>query len=983
YDERVLVWAADRFQPIEADLLRQVSERLQGGEAGVDGTSFRSLLGHTAAVLDVDFSPDGSRIVSASRDNTVRVWDVASSPAPGRKEGAAGEVLASTSVLAPEQTLRGHGGWVSGCRFLGPDEIVTGAYDHRIKVWNWAQYREVDTIPTLGRPILSANHSPDGQQVALAFNDGTAGIWDKATGEQVGILEEGHEYLTANALFMPDGDRLVTIAGDDTLRMWDVEKGNEIWAVEGTGRRGLLAISPDGKWLATGSRDGKTARVWGAERGQLLGDLDTGQSAELVGRYPQASAQEIARQVPNVTALAFSPDGTRIATADSSGRCFVWPLVPSAQASRLVPTLQFHGHERPVTALLWLGNQEQIVTGSADGSIAFWNSQTGEELPGRRLFHGGPISLLAVSENGADALSVATDGTSGQRLHHWDLERRELVAKAAIPGQSIPSSGNSDQGGGSDSDESDVESRTVIGSVAFSPEQSEALIATFDPDVSKYAVWKWDLREAAAKPVRQRGLRAGLVFSARYDSAQARRIVTTGGSGARLWDRLESRELMNYQPHGAVLSIDYSSDGQRVVTVGADHSVKVWFRAEANGRWVSEEKLIGEHVGAVTVAKFVQLDSELGIVSGGEDGRAMWWVRGQEGWGREGEWDAHTEPIRQIAISPDGRLIATAAEDNEVRVWNHADRSLLHALKDHRGPVLGLAFSRDSRRLVSGGGDNQAVVWELATGEPSMRLVGHSAPISAVGFSPDGWRVITGSDDGTIKLWDVRAVARGARREISELLSVRGHSREVTDVEFDPSGKQVLSVGRDGRALLWNSVDIEPVIWPRVSQLVYRPGEPPIPLLEQAQSMLKFPTSDRFGGWKLVVRLPDSEPLAGERVEILEPDAVASRWKHKDGRMIWTDAESAGSETELAEVRELASPAGVSIELTDAVTPARLDELLDLIGYRCDPFLEDSSSGASIRPIAVSLQRGDSELPTAVRTISVELDQPAPASGAE
>lgn len=964
YDKRVLVWRADRFEPIAADLVREVEDRvrLQGGGGTV--VPVHELAGHTAAVTAIDFSADGRRIVSGSRDNTLRLWSMEAVPTAASDERPGLRVVGG-QVVVPLQTLRGHGGWLSGCRFLGTDEIVSSALDRQLKVWLPERYREVDELSTAGLPILAASFAPDGQTVAVAFSDGTAGIWDKVTGDRLATLEEGHEYLTSNAAFLPDGKRLVTIAGDDTMRMWDVERGGELWAVEGTGRRGLLATSPTGGLIATGSRDGKVARLWDESQGMPVGDLDTGQLTELLAKYPDASPVELARQVPDLTALVFSPDGNRIATADSSGRGLIW------QIGTAEPLLGFRGHDRAVTVLLWLQNPEQLISGSADGTVTFWDPTSGLELPGNRLVHGGPVSLLTAAPDGSALLTVATEGTLGQRLYHWDLRQRELLGKTLISdvGSSSSLEGKLDRNG-------EIRTRAVIGSVAFSPDREEALIATFDPEVARYAVWKWDLGDAAALPVRQRDLNAGLVFSARYDSSQAHRIVTTGGSGARLWDRLRREEVMNYQPHAAILSIDHAPDGRRVVTAGTDHSIKVWYRDDQADRWLSEEKLVGIHGGQVTIAKFLRASEKLGLVSGGADGRALLWERREGRWSQVAELVAQGGAIRAIALSSDGERVATAAEDSPIRVWNLADRVLESELSDHRGPVLGLAFSNDSRRLVSGGSDNQAVVWDLATGSPVRRLVGHSAPIESVGLSPDGWRVITGSQDGTVKLWDIHSPARGDRLEVSELLTLAGHGREVTQVMFDTQGKQILSTGRDGRALLWNSVDVEPAIIPRLSRLTYQP-DAVSGVLQAAGIHLKFPTGSRFGGDKIEIRLPEGEALPGERLELLESVMAAGGWR-REGDRLWrrVPERAVGSpmkEIEFGRFVSGESSDGILLELADGAEPESLLEFIEAVGYRCDPIRAETDATTILRPLSIAWRSAALDT-VAERTLLIAID---------
>src|SRR5690606_4104796 len=131
----------------------------------------------------------------------------------------------------------------------------------------------------------------------------------------------------------------------------------------------------------------------------------------------------------DVTAIHYAPGGSLIATGDSAGMCWFWPLDQSERG------MNFRAHDHAITALQWLEGGKVLVTASADGSIAFWDVASGTEMPGRRLRHADAVSLLDVSDDGTQALSVAADGRGGQHLYHWDLVNRQLLAR--YPGDSV------------------------------------------------------------------------------------------------------------------------------------------------------------------------------------------------------------------------------------------------------------------------------------------------------------------------------------------------------------------------------------------------------------------------------------------------------------------------------------------------------------------------------------------------------------------
>jgi WD40 repeat protein len=232
----------------------------------------------------VAFSPNGELALSGSEDNAIRVWDV-----------AAGEGI---------KTLRGHGSSVRSCVF-SPDGkwVLSGGNDERIRVWDFEGYQEVRVLRATvfaghEDALLAARYSRDGKRIVTASRDRTANLWDAASGERLQRFEEGHEFLVSSAEFFPDGRLLATGAGDNTVRIWDAIAGTQQMVLSPTGRIGTLAVSPDGAWIATGSM-GTDVKIWNAATGKLASTL-SGHTTE-------------------VSALAFSRDGTRLASGGSLG----------------------------------------------------------------------------------------------------------------------------------------------------------------------------------------------------------------------------------------------------------------------------------------------------------------------------------------------------------------------------------------------------------------------------------------------------------------------------------------------------------------------------------------------------------------------------------------------------------------------------------------------------------------------------------------
>ncbi len=156
------------------------------------------------------FSPDGTRIVTASDDNTARVWDSSS-----------GRAIAA---------LSGHEGRVESASF-SPDgtRIVTASEDHTARVWDASpntpdDRRAIATLSGHESEVTSAAFSPDpdGTRIVTASGDGTARVWDAGSGREIAALRE-REYTVTSAAFSPDGARIVTASEDNTARVWALD----------------------------------------------------------------------------------------------------------------------------------------------------------------------------------------------------------------------------------------------------------------------------------------------------------------------------------------------------------------------------------------------------------------------------------------------------------------------------------------------------------------------------------------------------------------------------------------------------------------------------------------------------------------------------------------------------------------------------------------------------------------------------------------
>jgi WD40 repeat protein len=158
----------------------------------------------------------------------------------------------------------------------------------------------------------------------------------------------------------------------------------------------------------------------------------------------------------------------------------------------------------------------------------------------------------------------------------------------------------------------------------------------------------------------------------------------------------------------------------------------------------------------------------------------------------------HRGPVLAVAVSPDGRTLASGSADHTIRLWDLAGwrpgepAPPFRALEGHTQPVWSVAFSPDGKVLASGSSDGKILVWGAITGRKVHELTGHShsLPGACLTFSPDGRTVVAGGQDGTTNRWDAHT---GQPKE-----PWREHQGQVRPVACSPDGRLLASGGKDG-----------------------------------------------------------------------------------------------------------------------------------------------------------------------------------------
>lgn len=236
---------------------------------------------------------------------------------------------------------------------------------------------------------------------------------------------------------------------------------------------------------------------------------------------------------------------------------------------------------------------------------------------------------------------------------------------------------------------------------------------------------------------------------------------------------------------GATLS--WNSDGKRIAICSFDPVAKIW---DVPGE---KELLSLELEGYAMGLAWDPSDERLATISmAGDDDPFEGLII--EIWDTENgkrlhNLRAHSERRGCLAWSPDGKTLATAADDGQIVFWDPTDGRQLQSIRAHNAPVDSLAWSVDSQQIASGSGDHTIKVWDARTGKLNRTLRGHVKGVSVVSWSPDGTRLASASEDMTIKTWDASAAQDVTDRNV-DLFDLEGQ-QYFLKLRWSPNGKWI------------------------------------------------------------------------------------------------------------------------------------------------------------------------------------------------
>jgi eukaryotic-like serine/threonine-protein kinase len=605
-----------------------------------------------------------------------------------------------------------HNGSVNQASF-SPDGrwVLTASQDGKARIFDIASGQLVGTAMSHDGPLRGAEFSPDGRYVLTICENESARIWDAASGQPLSPPLV-HRLPLQRALFAADGHCVYTVSGrswiswrpdgvvrtqrpESEIRVWDAPSGRELRGVYWRGTNSThLAASPGGLMVAVGYEDGQVG-IFDERPG--LG-ARAGRSGAEIGERPATStnlSDQLEQNRPRwrvvqserVNHIAFSADGTHMATAGSDGSALLWELGNDGAQWRVRAGGKLsRGLGTSLQQVAFSPDGRRVLTLAKNGLVGFWNGGSGESSGQLTIPIGGATAAVFSPDGRRIAVSQAAAGGLGE-VRVWDISAGQSWSPV------LPHAG-------------------LVTSACFSLNGSRLLTASADGCAR---LWNLvgevpplpPLQAMDHAPQAEIGTRAADSHLLAVFSRDGRRVATSGNGVARIWDSATGQPVTpTFDCSYAVpANATFSPDGSRFAIAGGWRIGQARVYDSATGRPLTpvlrhKAPLIGE-----------------------------------------------SGTIAQATFSPDGRWLVTV-DSSEVRLWNTDSGEPIPLSFKSALPIRDFVFSPDGRWIAALAGpaaallDQNAVkqlqVWRAATGEPAIAPVTWTGAVSRVMFSPDG-----------------------------------------------------------------------------------------------------------------------------------------------------------------------------------------------------------------------------------------------------
>lgn len=620
-------------------------------------------------------SPDGQLLATGGTDGLVQLFDA-------RRGGPLGT------------PLPGHSGAVNQVAFtVDSARLISAGTDGTLRVWD---ARPGSRGQPLGRPlsghqgeITALAVSPDGKLIASGGSDDmTILLWDAVTGLSVGPPLRGHKKTVSGLAFSADGRQLASVSWDQTVRLWAPRAGQALPLALPKSDYPLRAVafSPSGPLLAVGGgedrgeggRDGRSeAGAQGPAAGVQLWSLE---QPVPVARPLHSSRRSI------ISSLAFSPSGQQLAAGSWDKQVTVWSVGSGHHALRL------RSPGGAVLGLAYAPGGDWLATAAQASGPLLWSTRASPALQLGSASIGEKLVSVAISPDGR-ALAA---GGYDHAVHRFAIDATGLHETATLKGHT-----------------------GIVYAVAYSPD-GRRLVSAGEDQVLR--LWSATDQEPLGAPLTGH---SALIYAVAFDPTGSRLASGSFDGELRLWGadgRPQGGPLRGHSQ--AVLGLGWSRDGTRLCSASQDISLRIW-DARSGAELAS---VVKGHSLALTACAFTPDGQH--VVTASEDSTLRLWTLGPSAAAPQappaaaaptglvlsplgGPLLGHRGKVRQLAVTADGRRIVSVGEDQTLRLWDLATRTLIGTLGTATGALTGVALLPDSPRAVTAGEDRTLRLWEL------------------------------------------------------------------------------------------------------------------------------------------------------------------------------------------------------------------------------------------------------------------------------